>query len=259
MFILDSFREADNDELYCHVCQLPFTNTSSKQAHFCGRPHSAEVIKKIFSVLGCSNRVRRGRRGKAIQLTAGKEKDPGVTCDLASLNHSAITSETSMPHQVDIATNTARIPVPPPVHGLRSSRERCKVIDSTGTSNSGLRLEEKQGLQPSFLSHCQAGQDVPDELGRVVPALSPNSFPYGTASETSCLLTGSNPTLAGGTEHLSLMDIVTVTDQLLIEGLSQMDGFGTVGREEHSSQPLAGVSGEWPLLAMFMFCISVLC
>lgn len=241
MFILDSFREADNDELYCHVCDLPFTNTSSKQAHFCGRPHSAEIIKKLFSVLGCTNHVKRGRRGKAV-------KDPSSTCSLVSRNSSAIGMESGTPLQVDVARENFSVPEPPPVPSL-STKRRYKAAGSAGNASSGPNLKDKSVLQPPLSCHTPADQAVHTELGRLATTVSHCNVPSGGAVELSCLAMGSSNTCtptdsnsSGTALHLSLMDIVTVTDQLLMEGLAHMDELMAIGKDDHPSQSLAGVS-----------------
>ena len=37
--------------MHCTMCQLSFFNSSCKQAHFCGRPHLMELIKKLEAII----------------------------------------------------------------------------------------------------------------------------------------------------------------------------------------------------------------
>ena len=50
--VMASFQCIDDPEcMYCNICRLSFYNVSNKQAHFCGRPHTIELITTIESIV----------------------------------------------------------------------------------------------------------------------------------------------------------------------------------------------------------------
>ena len=68
--IEQSFTGVDNGQvLYCQLCGMEFSTLKTKMAHFCGKPHSQELVKKLCDVLseraGVGEREgeRKGERG----------------------------------------------------------------------------------------------------------------------------------------------------------------------------------------------------
>ena len=57
--VMASFQCIDDPEcMYCYMCRLSFYSASNKQAHFCGRPHTIELINTIEKI------VKRHKEGR---------------------------------------------------------------------------------------------------------------------------------------------------------------------------------------------------
>ena len=53
-----STEQYNNAQLSCSLCHISFSNLYRKNSHFCGRPHSNELLIKLIQVLEESSRER---------------------------------------------------------------------------------------------------------------------------------------------------------------------------------------------------------
>ena len=77
--IKQSYHGVDNDDvLFCQLCAMEFSSLKTKMAHFCGKPHCQELMKKLCDVLnkqeGVGEKQREGRSDKTMECSNSSMK-----------------------------------------------------------------------------------------------------------------------------------------------------------------------------------------
>ncbi|XP_011403889.1 PREDICTED: uncharacterized protein LOC105312721 isoform X2 [Amphimedon queenslandica] len=84
----------NNSELSCSLCHISFCNLYRKNSHFCGRPHSNELVMKLTQVLEESTKERTND-------SDGREKDETNSSECLANDSSTDSSSVHEPQSVD--------------------------------------------------------------------------------------------------------------------------------------------------------------